>query len=143
MDFISYHSNWALAVLALLVIAIANSLIGLISKKSYSTVDKKIFLYAVIGAHIQFLLGIVTYMMSPKTQAAMSDFGAAMNNSDLRLYAVEHPLMLLIGIIVITLGFSKAKRAASDTSKFKTIFIYYLIGTILIASRIPWSQWGH
>lgn len=143
MDFVSYHSNWALAVLALLVIAIANSLVGLLSKKSFTTVDKKIFLYAVIGVHIQFLLGIVSYMASTKTQAAMQDFGAAMKNSTLRLYAVEHPLMLLIGIIIITVGFSKAKRAATDVAKFKNIFIYYLIGTILIASRIPWSQWGH
>jgi|LGVD01.1.fsa_nt_gb hypothetical protein len=142
MDFIEYHSNWGLAVLLLILIAIVSSIIGVISKKSFGIMDRKFSLYALIAVHIQILFGVVSYMQSQITLSAMQDFGGAMKDASIRLFAVEHPLMMFIGAILITIGFSKAKNANEDKVKFKKILIFYSIGLLFILSRIPWSQWG-
>lgn len=57
-----------------------------------------------------------------------------------RLLALEHPLVNLLAITAITIGWSRHKRAA-DESKFKAISIFYSAGLILLLSRIPWSLW--
>ena len=67
--------------------------------------------------------------------------GEAMKNSELRKVLVEHPLVGIIAITLITIGFSKHKKKTTDTDKFKTIAIFYVVALILILSRIPWSQW--
>jgi hypothetical protein len=45
---------------------------------------------------------------------------------------------MLIGIALITIGHIKAKKASTDSAKFQSIFIFFLIGLVLIVSRIPW-----
>ena len=67
--------------------------------------------------------------------------GAAMKNAELRKIIVEHPLMMIIAIVLITIGWSKHKKKGSDTAKFKTIAIFYGLALIVVLSRIPWSNW--
>lgn len=64
-----------------------------------------------------------------------------MSDSYLRLYTIEHPLMMLLGVIVITIGHGRMKRQPNDARKNTTLFIFYLIGLLLILSRIPWAAW--
>ena len=72
----------------------------------------------------------------------ISNFSAdAMKISITRLFLVEHPLVMLLAIILITIGYSKANKVISATSKYKTIVIFYSIGLCFILSRIPWSIW--
>ena len=67
--------------------------------------------------------------------------GASMQESTIRYFIIEHPLMMILAIVLITMGFSKHKRKTSDTEKFKTIAIYYGIALLFVLSRIPWNQW--
>jgi len=64
-----------------------------------------------------------------------------MKDSTSRLYILEHPLMMLIGIILITIGYMVAKRKSDAIRKQKAILIYYTLGFVFILSRIPWSTW--
>ena len=64
-----------------------------------------------------------------------------MGNSASRLLAIEHPLMMLIAIVLITIGWSKHKKKTEDSSKFKTFAIFYGLALVLILARIPWNQW--
>jgi len=61
-----------------------------------------------------------------------------MSITNLRFYSVEHLAGMLIAIILITIGYSSAKRLKEDRLKFKKIFTFYLIGLILILASIPW-----
>ncbi|HLV50350.1 MAG TPA: hypothetical protein VKY44_00170 [Flavobacterium sp.] len=131
------HSFIAYAALILLIVASINAMIGMSSNKQFKDSDRKIALFALIFTHIQLLVGIILYFVSPLVQS----FSVAMKDSTLRLYALEHPLINLIAVVLITIGFSKHKKAATDKSKFKSIAIMYTIGTLLILSRIPWSNW--
>ena len=70
-----------------------------------------------------------------------SGMGTVMKDSLLRFSSVEHPLIMIIAVILITIGFSKHKKKETGNAKFKTIAIFYAIALILILSRIPWGSW--
>ena len=67
--------------------------------------------------------------------------GVIMKNADTRLLVIEHPITMVIAIIIITLGWFNFKKQTIDYNKYKTIAIYYTIALILILLRIPWGQW--
>jgi hypothetical protein len=136
------HSYWAYLVLILLIFAVVKAIIGITSKKEFSAKDLKISLFALITSHIQLLIGLITYYVSD-FYLTMRSAGMAevMKNSDLRKILVEHPLVGIIAIALITIGFSKHKKKATSIEKYKTIAIFYGIALILILSRIPWTQW--
>ncbi len=132
-----FHSGWAYLALLVLVIAVVNSLIGLFSKKEFTSKDRKIAVFGLAGIHTQLLIGLILYFVSPKGFASLGQMSVA----ELRLTSLEHPLINLIGITLITIGWMKHKKLTTSESKFKTFSIYYGLGLILILSRIPWSLW--
>lgn len=136
------HSYWAYIVLIILIFAIINAIMGLNSKKDFNAKDLRISLFALIASHIQLIIGFIAYYTSDFYLIMREvGMGEVMKNSDLRKILVEHPLVGIIAIALITIGFSKHKKKAESTEKFKTIAVFYTIALILILSRIPWSQW--
>jgi len=131
------HSWWAYLAFLLLVIAVVNALIGLFSKKEFTAKDRKIAFFALSVIHTQLLIGIIVYFVSPLGFASLGQ----MKDAALRLTSLEHPLMNLIGITLITIGWMKHKKLTSSQSKFKTFSIYYGLGLICILSKIPWGSW--
>lgn len=132
-----FHSGWAYLALLLLVVAVVNSVIGITSKKEFTAKDRKIGLFALITTHIQLVIGLVLYFISPLGKASLGQ----MSNASLRLTSMEHPLVNIIAIVVITIGWSKHKKAATNEAKFKSIAMFYGLGLLLILSRIPWNLW--
>jgi uncharacterized membrane protein len=137
------HSGWAYVAFLLLLIAVINSIIGLVSKKEYSEKDKKIGLYALGAIHTQAVIGFIIYFVSPNgfLNIVNLGMGEVMKNADLRLTVVEHPFVNILGIVLMTIGWVKHKKRTSSESKFKTVTIYYGLGLLLILSRIPWGLW--
>ena len=134
-----FHSGWAYLALLLLVFAVANSFVGMSSKKEFTAKDRKIALFALIGTHLQLLVGLILYFVSKGGFKQLS--GAAMKNSELRLTVLEHPLINIIAIALITIGWIKHKKATTGEAKFKSIAIFFGLGLVLILIRIPWSLW--
>ena len=140
---LALHSYWAFATLGLILIAALNAFAGLSSKRPFLKKDRTISLIALTFAHLQFVFGLVLYFVSPKLEAAKAagGMGAVMKDSELRMFLVEHPLINIIAIILITVGWSGHKKALESPDKFKRIAYLYAIGFVLLLSRIPWSQW--
>ncbi|WP_148869480.1 hypothetical protein [Tenacibaculum adriaticum] len=135
------HSYWAYIVLAILIYAVVNAVIGLTQKKEFTHKDFRLGLFALITTHIQLLIGLGWYFMSPWFKALKANGGEVMKESSARLLAVEHPLMMIIAIVLITMGWSKHKKQVKSESKFKTFAIFYGLALLLILSRIPWANW--
>lgn len=135
------HSYWAYLVVIIIFIAIINALIGIIKKKEYSAKDFRISLFTLIVSHIQLVIGLLLYFVSPKFELWSSMGSEVMKNADVRLYLVEHPLINIIAIVLITIGYSKHKKKLTSLPKFKTIFIFYALALICLLSRIPWDVW--
>jgi len=136
------HTWWAYLVVLVLLVATINSLMGFFSKKEYGNNDFRISLFALIVTHLQLLIGLVLYFVAPYFQAFSEvGMGGVMKDSTLRLYLVEHPLMMLIAVILITAGYSKHKKKLTSNAKFKTLAIFYTLATLFVLSRIPWTAW--
>jgi len=137
------HSFWAYIILIVLIITLINSIVGLAGKKEFISKDFRLALFSLIVTHIQLLLGLILWFVSPMGLKAITNngMGEVMKNSVLRLNAVEHPLMMIIAVILITIGFSKHKKKLVSNQKFKTIVIFYLLTLIVILGRLPWAQW--
>lgn len=131
-----FHSVWAYSTLAILLVVIINGALGLSSNKEFTARDRKIALFGLIATHIQLLLGLVLYFISP-----LGLQGFNMKESALRLTSLEHPLINIIAIVLITIGWSKHKKQDESKAKFKAITVFYGLGLLLILSRIPWSSW--
>jgi hypothetical protein len=132
-----FHSGWAYIALLLLVVAVANAFIGMFSKKEFTAKDRKIAVFGLIGTHTQLLIGLILYFVSPLGFASLGQ----MSDKALRLTSLEHPLINIIAIALITIGWTKHKKLTTSDSKFKTFSIFYGLGLLLILSRIPWSMW--
>ena len=134
------HSYIAFVALILLIVASINAIIGMSSNKEFKDGDRKLSLFALIFTHTQLLIGIILYFVSQKGFEMLTS-GNAMGNKELRLVALEHPLINIIAVVLITIGWSRHKKMTTDKAKFKSIGIMFALATILILSRIPWSAW--
>ena len=132
-----FHSGWAYLALLLLVVAVVNSLIGMTSKKEFTAKDRKIALFGLIATHIQLVVGLILYFVSPLGKASLGN----MKDAALRLTSLEHPLINIIAIVLITVGWSRHKKLTTNEAKFKSITIFYGLGLLLILARIPWKLW--
>jgi hypothetical protein len=95
---------------------------------------KPYVLITLIITHVQFIIGLALYFTSPKVIFA----GTAMKDSVQRFFLVEHISLMLIAIILVTIGYSKWKKATQASKAMRSLFNYYLIALILILVSIPW-----
>ena len=123
-------------ILLLLLIVIVKSFVGWFGNKAYSTGDRKLMLFGTIATHVQVLIGFVLYFVSPLVEFS----SRTMSEANIRFWTVEHLATMLIGVVLITIGGAKAKRAAEDVAKFKAQAIFVTIGLIFILARIPWDR---
>jgi len=138
--FFKLHHYLAYTVLIFVTLFTFYSLWRWLTGREYPARDKLLGLIAMLATHIQFTLGLVLYFLSPTVQQAFKDFGLAMKSSNLRLYAVEHPLVMLIAVVLLTVARIKTKKSDSN-SAHKTNFILHAIALLFILSRIPWAKW--
>ena len=122
--------------LGLLITAIVFAWRGWLGKSDYSAKDEKLALFSMISMHIQFLVGIVLYFMSPFVR--FDGMKETMGDAHTRFWTVEHLSLMLIAVILITLGRSAAKKLEESTAKHKKIAIFFTISLILILISIPW-----
>ena len=106
------HSYWAYLTLLIIILATLNGLLGLFSNRNFGAKDLRISLFALIVTHLQVLLGLILFFVSPNGLKAISTngIGEVMKNAIQRLFVVEHPLIMLIAVVLITIGFSKQRK---------------------------------
>ena len=135
------HSFMPYLLLTVLLLALIKSFVAYQKNQEHTEAHRKNGLIVLILAHLQFTVGLILYFVSPITTTALNDMGSAMADSNLRLYAIEHPLVMIIAIVLITRAYSKSKKNIKDRSKHKIKWISYSAALVLILSRIPWSVW--
>lgn len=131
------HSGWRYVVLALVLIAIISAFAGWFGKNNYTNGNRKLNLFAMITMHVQLLLGLGLYFLSPKVN--LGNMGAAMKDSIARYWTVEHAVIMIIAIVFITIGHSKSKKAGTGANKHKQVAIFYTISLLLVILGIYMS----
>ena len=86
----------------------------------------------------QMLLGLLLYFVfSPITTAALGDFGTAMRTPQLRYFAVEHVLGMVIAIALAHVGRGRVRKAPT-ARKARTAAIFYGLSILALLASIPW-----
>lgn len=93
---------------------------------------------ALILTHVQATVGIVMLAMLI-SKGVFADMGSKMGVSEWRFSYVEHPFTMLLAAVLITIGNSKSKRAHTDQEKSRQILLWFGLGLLLIAIRLPWE----
>lgn len=131
---LSLHSGLRYLVLLLLVLALILSITALFGKKDYTESNRKINLFAMIATHTQFLAGLLLYFVSPLVQ--YGHMGEAMKNTLTRYWTVEHAVLMLFAIALITIGHARSKKAAQAINKHRAIALYYGLAVLVIVVAI-------
>jgi len=133
------HSWLRWAILILAVVAVVRA-IGGRGGRPWTPADDAVGKYFIIALDVQFLVGVLLYaFFSPiTTQIIFPAFGAAMGNSILRFWAVEHLFGMLIANGLAHVGRVKVLKATSDSRKHTLAAIFYGIALIVILASIPW-----
>ena len=126
------HSYWAFLVLILLIGIVINSLIGRFSGRLFSSKDLRISLLGLVFSHIQLLIGFILYFISPWFDQFSQLGMGIMKNAESRLYLIEHPLINIIAVILITMGWSMHKRQSDSSKKFLRIALFYGLGLLFL-----------
>ena len=136
------HSYFAYLVITLLVVSTIRFLVRYLLSKDYTPTDFRLALITFIVSHTQLLIGLFLYFISDKFSLWYElSFNEIINSPINRLYLIEHPIVNIIAIVFITRGYSLHKKRRVSNSKFKAIGFNYLLGLVLLLSRIPWDNW--
>ncbi|AKD54721.1 hypothetical protein [Spirosoma radiotolerans] len=126
------HSGLRWIALVLLVAAVVVAIGKWQGRSGYTDGNRKLYLFTLIAVHTQLLLGLVLFFISPKVNFSL------ISEKLYRFYTVEHTTGMLIAIILVTIGYSRSKRATDAVTKQRLIGIFYGIGLLLILASIPW-----
>jgi len=107
-------------------------------KKTFSRFDNQLRLVTVTLAHLQFMIGLILYSVSPIVRYFYQFFPQTIHQRSIRFFGMEHSTMMIISVILISIGAGKAKRKIQDTEKFKAIAFWYTLALVLIFINIPW-----
>jgi hypothetical protein len=122
------------------IYALWTSLRGLASSGTWAATDRRAGLIFTSSLNLQLVLGIVVYLASPLVRSAFGNMGAAMQDDQLRFFAVEHLVIMLLAVVAAQLGYSLARRAPTDRGKFLRSRVGYLIAALLLLYGIPWGR---
>ncbi len=117
------HSGWRYIVFALLVIAFINALVKWLGKKPFTPASKKINLFALISMHIQFLIGLILYFISPLVEAGI------------RYWKMEHIGMMFVAVVLVTIGNARSKKG-TDEARFRGAALYFGMGLVIVVAAI-------
>jgi len=136
---LSVHNFVRWLVLAAAIYAVLRSMGGWRGAQPWTASSAGTGRVFVILMDVQFLLGVLLYaMLSPITKAAFADFGAAMAQRELRFFAVEHLLLMVLAVAAAHMGKALAPRAATDALRWRRATLWYGLSLILMLAGMPW-----
>ncbi len=130
------HNILRWIVILFLLLTLIRSLLGLTSGSNFTNGDRKTALFLLISVDTQLLLGISLYFLKGWQNVLAS--GTAMANPASRFWSVEHWLGMLIGIVLIHIGYVQVKKKITNRAKYSRLFLYTLIAAIIMLVSIPW-----
>ncbi len=134
---LALHSLFRWLVLVSLLIAAVTAFTGWIKNKPFTQRDNAIRHWTATIAHLQLLIGIVLYFISPIIDYFLHHYREAVHIRQIRFFGMEHSVVMVLAIIILTIGSMKAKRAATDQAKFKTMAIWFWLALLIILTLIP------
>ena len=129
--------RWVILVVGLLAVARACS--GWLGQRPWDAADNRAGIWFVAALDLQFLVGLALHLgLSPLTRIAMSDPGTAMQSSGLRFWFVEHPLGMMVALVLAHVARVRIRRAPTDVSRHKGAAVLFALAFLVIVLSSPW-----
>ncbi|MDE0024122.1 MAG: hypothetical protein OXP69_06885 [Spirochaetaceae bacterium] len=136
---LTVHSYLRYAVLLLVLLAVLRYVAGLPSSRAWDDGDEAVGRWLIRVWDLQFLLGLVLYFLSPIVQFGFANFGEAMGDAQLRQFLVEHPVLNLLAIGALHMGWIRARKAAGARGRRVRALVFIIIAAVLVVLSIPWE----
>lgn len=136
--FLSIHNVLRYFVILLTLVVAIQSVMGMQRKGSFSKGNRMTALFMLISCDLQLLAGLAVFYLGG--HLARISQGQAMTSHYNRFFAVEHPLSMLIGIILVHYAYNTAKSPLTDSKKFRRMFWASFIALFLFVSQTPWPS---
>jgi hypothetical protein len=126
------HSLLRFIILLLLVIVVIVALLGWLNKKPFAQRDYKLATWLMIGTHVQLILGLVLYVISPWVRFV----SGAMQDPNIRYWTAEHITGMIIAVALITMARISARKAVGDVRKYQRLFWFNAIALLIVIVTI-------
>lgn len=126
------HNLFRWFVLLFLLASLFTCGIALLRNKTFSKSHNFLRHTTATAAHIQLMIGLILYTQSPLVKAFFKHAAPDL------FFAILHPSLMFIAILILSVVSAKAKRLQSDHQKFRWILWGYGLALILIFVAIPW-----
>ena len=126
-----FHSLLRYAVLLFVAAAGFVALMGWLRQRPILVYERMLAVVAMVLCHIQLAIGLALYGMRFKAFELMAP-------SHQRYWKMEHIVMMIAAIALVTIGRMLSKRAKEEPIKQRHVAIFYLIALVLMLAGIPW-----
>ena len=118
------HSGWRYLVILIFVLAIAKFLISWLTNGKWSSLDQWLGLLTPISLDVQATLGIILWIVRQQWTIPVTQ----------RTW--EHPVTMIVVLILAHVTWTRVKRAPTDRAKFQTGAVGYIIAGLVLALGI-------
>ena len=115
------HSGWRYLVILVIVLALAKVGIGWLSGARWTRMDEILGALTPMMFNIQFLLGLVLWILQARWMFPGNNIGAW-----------EHPVTMIIALVIAQLTWTRVKRAQTDRLKFRTATLGFAAAGLLL-----------
>ncbi|MHB1298071.1 MAG: hypothetical protein ACYC0B_06015, partial [Gemmatimonadaceae bacterium] len=126
-------------VLVLGVLAILKAAQGLKGDRPYDA-TRRMTAFFMASLHLQVLVGLLLFMLSPLIRTAMRDMEAVMADASMRFFVAEHPMLMIIAVVVMTVGAIVSKNAPNDAARHRKALVFSVVTMALVLWGIPWQR---
>jgi len=128
------HSGIRWLALIAIIFTIYKAFMGIKNAEEYTSKHKMLALVTLILFHLQALIGFSLWFSSGRTSLTK------MFVSPFRLFTIEHPLLMTLAIVLVTIGYSKAKKESANRMKFRKILINYSAALVIVLAMLLWMS---
>jgi len=134
------HSILRWAVVGFLIALLVRTVRGFQNNRRWTERDERLHVFLIAFADVQLLLGLLLYFwLSPVAHAFLASPGAAMKQSALRFYGVEHTLSAFLALAVLHIGRARSRRSRGEPRlRQKQVLVSLVVALVLVAAAIPW-----
>ncbi len=134
--FNNIHSILRYLLLLFTVIVVVQSLMGMLGKKEFGKSNRKMALFMMISCDLQLLAGLAVYYFNG--HILMLKKGMAFATHESRFYTIEHPIGMILAIILVHMGYNATKKVMDSAPKFKRLFWFSFIALAIFIAQTPW-----
>lgn len=135
---LNVHSLYRWLVLVLAVGVTLQMALRWGASQPWTEAARRAAVFLTVALDIQLLIGVLLYAVSPLTREAMANMAGAMAEPRTRFMVAEHPVVMVLAVVLAHVGSVAARRASTDRARFGRAAAFLGCSTALLLWGIPW-----